>query len=290
MRVLVTGGSGFLGSHVSDRLAELGHDVTVFDLVTTRSHRFIAGDLASLEDLTGACRGIEAVCHLAAVGDVTVAVRDPRLAAERNVCGTINVMEAGIRSGVARMIYGSTWEVYGEPRYAPLDEAHPTSPEHPYSITKLAGEQVALFYQRVHGLPVVSLRLGTAFGRRMRPTSVFCRFIAAAADGQPITIEGSGLQTRQFTHARDIANAFTLALTSTVSGEVFNIVAAETVSIRQLAEAVVARLPTEIVYKPPRAADVPVATVSSAKAERVLGWIPSVSFAAGLSDMLSQDT
>ena len=290
MRVLVTGGSGFVGSYVATELAEAGHQVAVFDLRPSRVGEFVQGDLTRLEDLVAATRDVDAVCHLGAVGDVYLAFEKPWLAASLNVVGTTNVMEAARVNGLRKVVYASTWEVYGHPIRQPIDEEHPCTPDHPYNITKLAGEQMVLSYSKLKGTPGVALRLGTAYGLGMRPNSVFSIFVDRARQGEPITIQGSGAQARQFTHAADIARAFRLAAESDVSGEAFNVVAEENVSIRQLAEMVAAELPTEVVFGEARVGDVASALVSSDKARRVLGWEPSVSFAAGLNEIIAART
>lgn len=286
MRVLVTGGSGFIGSHVVSALEDASHSVVIFDIQSPNSGDYIRGDLTNLDDLLIATEGIDAVCHLAAVGDVYLAFDKPYLAAELNVVGTANLMEACLRNQVAKVVYASTWEVYGEPHYQPVDEAHPCNPDHPYNLTKLAGEGIALSYDRLKGMPALSLRLGTAYGTRMRPNSVFAIFIARALRGEPLIIKGSGAQSRQFTHARDISQAFLRALESPARGEVFNIVGNENISIRQLAEMVVERIPTSITYEEARAGDISPALVSSEKARLELGWEPVVSFREGLSELV----
>src|SRR5438309_738679 len=136
--VAVTGAAGFLGSHVADVLTEQGHDVTVIDLVQRPGFRTAIADLGDAASIERALVGHEAVCHLAAIGDVYLAEREPALAAKVNVTGTANLCEAALRVGTTSVIYASTWEVYGPPRYQPIDEAHPTSPTHPYGVTKLA--------------------------------------------------------------------------------------------------------------------------------------------------------
>ncbi len=191
-----------------------------------------------------AAAGHDAVVHIGAIGDVYLAGEQPELAAAVNVTGSANVAAAALKAG-ARVVNASTWEVYGEPRYQPLDEEHPCQPDHPYNITKLAGEQLLLAADHLRDLPVISLRLGTAYGSGSRPNSVFRIFIDRARRGDPLTIQGDGQQGRQFTHASDIARAFSMACRSDVRGTALNTVAPETVSIKELAELVVARYPTE---------------------------------------------
>lgn len=288
MRVIVTGGTGFLGSHVADGVAAAGHEVVVFDQTAGARYRTIVGDLLDVESLKDAFAGADAVCHLAAVGDVYLAAERPALAASVNVTGTANVCEAALVTGIARVVIASTWEVYGTPRYEPLDERHPCEPDHPYNITKLAGERMALASAHLKKLDVVALRLGTAFGTRMRPNSVFRIFIDRALGGEPITIQGSGQQGRQFTHARDVAQAFVAALTKGPTGGVYNVVADRMVTIRELAEQVSAIAPTEIKYGAPRAGDVPSALVSAALALRELDWRAETPFEDGLREMVGE--
>lgn len=288
MRGVVTGGSGFLGSHVADHLANAGHEIVVYDAKRANRHACVVGDLLDPAALRAAFAGMDFVCHLGAIGDVYLAAEQPALAAAVNGAGTANVCDAALAANVGRVVVASTWEVYGEPKYQPIDELHPCEPDHPYNITKLAGERLALAYSRLRDLPVVALRLGTAFGTRMRPNSVFSIFIRHALAGEPITIQGSGQQGRQFTHASDIARGFESALTRGPKGEVYNLVSDRMVTIRELAEMVVAVAPTELTYGEARPGDVPSAIVSNEKAKADLGWIPQVDFLAGLTELVDQ--
>jgi UDP-glucose 4-epimerase len=289
LKAVVTGAAGFLGSHVADVLAERGTDVIVLDLADNPKHRTVRADLMEQGALEQAFRGADVVCHLAAVGDVYLAGEKPYLAAQVNATGTANVCEAAIKAGVPRVVYASTWEVYGTPQYQPLDEKHPTNPDHPYNITKLAGERLALAYGHLRkGLVVSALRLGTAFGTRMRPNSVFSLFIDRALRGEAITIQGTGQQGRQFTHARDIGSAFALAADRAANGSVYNVVGDEFVTIKQLAETVIAQIPGKIIYTEARAGDVPTAKVSSELIKRELSWKPKVAFADGLAEIVAE--
>jgi UDP-glucose 4-epimerase len=287
MKALVTGVAGFLGGHVARRLLNDGFDVTGFDLQpgSIAEVRWLKGDLGDVDAVTRAVASQDVVCHIGAIGDVYLAAAEPALAAAVNVTGSANIATAARQAG-ARVVYASTWEVYGEPQYEPVDEDHPCEPDHPYSITKLAGERMLMAAGHLNDIPVVALRLGTAYGSGLRPNSVFRIFIDRARQKQSITIQGDGSQSRQFTHAADIARAFSLAARSELRGMVFNTVAPEPISIKQLAEAVIARYPTDLLFAPARAGDVPPAIVSSARITETLGWVPEISFDAGVGELM----
>jgi len=287
MRALVTGAAGFLGRHVVRRLQEDGLDTTGFDRnpAPGLEGQLVLGDLLNQEGLTRAARGHQVICHIGAIGDVYLATEQPALAAAVNVTGSANVAEAARQVG-ARVVYASTWEVYGRPRYEPIEEGHPREPDHPYNITKLAGESLLLAADRLQDVPVLALRLGTAYGTGLRPNSVFRIFIDRAQRGQPILIQGDGSQARQFTHTADIARAFSLASRSELRGMALNVVAPDPISIKQLAELVVERFPTDVVFGPARAGDVPPALVSSERIGGLLGWRAEVPFERGLSELM----
>lgn len=284
--ILVTGGSGFLGINVAQYLKEKGYNPIVFDIKPSSYFSYITGDLLNVEDLKKATREVESVCHFGAIGDVYLAAENPSLACAVNVVGTANLINACMYNKIKKVVYASTWEVYGKPEYQPIDENHPCSPDHPYNITKLAGEQIALSYSAFKGISVISLRLGTAYGLYMRPNSVFSIFITKALQNNQITIKGTGEQFRQFTHARDIAHAFLLALESNIHKDIFNVVSSDKISIRNLAESVIKVLPTTIKYEEARQGDVQSAFVSSKKIEEKLCWKSQVSFETGLREII----
>lgn len=288
MRVVVTGAAGFLGRHIARRFRDEGWEVTGFDVASFEEDGIHStqGDLTDANSVEQAIEKQDVVAHVGAIGDVYLAGDQPSLAAEVNVLGTANVAEVAVRHGT-RVVYASTWEVYGHPRYQPLDEEHPTMPDHPYSITKLAGESLLLSAADLRSLSAVALRLGTAYGSGLRPNSVFRIFIDRARKGEPITIQGDGSQGRQFTHASDIAEAFLKAAQSEISGVALNIVAPDTVSVRELAERVVERFPTELTFGEPRPGDVPPALVSADRANELLGWEATMPFAQGLDELIA---
>lgn len=287
MKILVTGAAGFLGRILTKHLLSDGFEVTTFDQADhgVDGAKPVIGDLLDVGALTVALQGHDAICHVGAIGDVYLAGEKPQLAASVNVVGSANVAEAA-RKSQARVVYASTWEVYGSPQTDPITEDHPCEPDHPYSITKLAGERLLLAADTLNDVPTVALRLGTAYGPGLRPNSVFRIFIDRARNKQPITIQGDGSQFRQFTHADDIARAFALACQSDIRGEVFNTVATDPVTIKQLAELVVEQFPTELSYGEARPGDVHPAMVSSEKAARLLGWKADVGFEEGVRRLL----
>jgi UDP-glucose 4-epimerase len=291
MRLLVTGTAGFLGGHVARHLVAVGHDVVGFDKEkgSDTSYESVIGDLLDPESVTSAAAGVDAICHLGAIGDVYLAGEQPQLAAAVNVTGSANVAIAAAEAG-AKLVYASTWEVYGEPEYQPIDEAHPLRPDHPYSITKLAGEQLLLAADRLQGVPATALRLGTTYGTGLRPNSVFRIFIDRARAGEPITIQGDGSQGRQFTYAADVAEAFEMACRSEIHGVAMNVVAPETTSIKELAKLIVDRFPTELTFGSARPGDVPPALVSPALAEKTIGWRATTSFEVGLRHLLEDES
>ena len=287
MRALVTGAAGFLGRHVARKFLEEGWEVTTFDnrAADVDGAEPIQADLLDSEAVEAAVAAVDVVAHVGAIGDVYLAAEKPELAAAVNVVGTTNIANAAVKHE-KRVVYASTWEVYGKPEYEPIDEDHPCRPDHPYNITKLGGEMMFLSACELRGLSGVALRLGTAYGSGLRPNSVFRIFIDRAKKGETITIAGDGSQGRQFTHASDIARAFLLAAESDVSGIALNTIAPETTTIRELAERVAARYPTEVQFGPKRPGDVPPSTVSPKKIEEVLGWRAETSFEVGLNELM----
>jgi len=290
MRVLVTGGAGFVGSHVLDRLQALGHEPRNFDLVESPYHRngnavdTVVGDLRDDRAVRAAVRGCDAVLHLAAVADVNHVVDDPVRAEDVNVRGTRIVLDAARAEGLDRVVYASTVWVYGNALHdTPVTEDTPlTMPTHLYTATKLAGEMYTRSYGELYGVPHTILRFGIPYGPRARAAAVLAAFVARAREGQPLTIAGDGAQTRQFVYVEDLAEGVVASLAPQASDRTYNLVRDEAVSIRQIADTVrdlVADVP--IVHGPPRAADVELAQVSGERAAAELGWNPSTTFADG---------
>lgn len=288
MKVLVTGGSGFIGSHVVDKLRDKGIAVRIFDMVipTFRSDvEFYHGSLLDLEALRMAFNGVEAVYHLAAVADVKDVYNEPAYAEAINVRGTIHVLEALRRStGPKRLIYGSTTWVYGSAAEPAVDERTPLgAPTHLYTATKIASEYYCQSYASMYNLSVTILRYGIPYGPRARDGAVVPLFVAKALRGEPLTIAGDGSQFRQFVYVEDLAEGNVLALKPIAQNKIYNLDGTEHVTIRQIAEAIqriVGNVAIESI--PARPADFAGKEVSSRLAREELGWEPKVRFEEGL--------
>lgn len=287
MRCLVTGGAGFIGSHVADVLADAGHGVRIFDLCRSRhapeADHFI-GSILDLEALREAMNGVEAVFHLAAVADVRDVFSDPLYAESVNVRGTVNILEAARRAGVARVLYGSTTWVYSEAPNETVDEETPIPPpRHLYTATKLAGEHYCRAYAELYGLHTTILRYGIPYGPRARDGAVIPAFVKRARSWEPIHISGDGSQYRQFVYVRDLACGNVAALANETPGRIFNLDGEKKISIRQIAEAVKQIVGgAEIEYGPPRPGDFGGKTALSLRARTELGWRPETPFGEGL--------
>ncbi|MBL0172645.1 MAG: NAD-dependent epimerase/dehydratase family protein [Gemmatimonadaceae bacterium] len=304
--VLVTGGAGFIGSHVGDRFVAGGWDVTVLDDLSSGreenlppSARFVRGDITTPE-AAALVRdgGFDVICHLAAQIDVRRSVLDPVYDATRNILGTLNIMQAVQASGHAtRVVFSSTGgALYGDFDPPPSTEVFAKDPESPYGITKLSVEYYLAYYGRVHGLDTVALRYGNVYGPRQDPhgeagvVAIFCNRIL---DGRALTVYGDGEQTRDYVYAGDVANANFAAATSEtlpkpgrLDARAFNIGTSIETSVNTLATTLqsVAGATAAIDYAPARAGELARSALQTSKAREVLGWTPTVSLPDGLAN------
>jgi UDP-glucose 4-epimerase len=287
VRVLVTGGAGFIGSHVVDRLLAAGIAPRIFDVRPSAHHGTevdaVVGDLLDREALQKAMTGCDAVVHLAAAADVDDVARRPAEAEAVNARGTLNVLEAARGAGVARVVYASTIWVYGSATGV-VDEDHAVElPDHLYTATKLAGEMYCRSYAALYGLHCTVLRFGIPYGPRARPAGVIPIFVRKALAGEPLTIAGEGLQSRRFVYVEDLADGVVRALAPQAVGRVYNLVGEESVTVRAIADAIRDLVgDVAIVHTPARAADFAGAEVCGARAASELGWRPATSFEEGV--------
>jgi UDP-glucose 4-epimerase len=298
MRALVTGGAGFIGSHVVDRLLDDGHAVRVLDNFSTgrpenlahrRGHPQLEvrqGDAAEARAIRAAMDGVDWVFHLAALADIVPSIQRPLDYYQANVNGTVSVLEAARAAKVARLVYTASSSCYGIPDAFPTPESAPIRPQYPYALTKFLGEQLALHWCQVYKLPVVSLRLFNVYGPRSRTAgaygAVFGVFLAQKLAGQPFTVVGDGAQTRDFVFVTDAADAFVRAAQSPRAGEVFNVGTGQPQSINRLVEL----LGGEVVHVPKRPGEPDCTWAQTAAIRERLGWRPQVSFEDGVRIML----
>lgn len=287
MKVLVTGGSGFIGSHVVDKLKEKGVEVRVYDGIMP-SYRtdieFYQGSILDTSALGFAMNGVDVVFHLAAVADVKDVYNEPHYSESINVRGTINVLEAARKVGIKRIIYGSTTWVYSEADTDKVDESTPLhAPTHLYTATKLAGEYYCQAYIKLYNMEITILRYGIPYGPRARDGAVIPIFVKKALNGEPLTLAGDGSQFRKFIYVEDLAEGNVLALKTIAKNKIYNLDGKEKISIKQIAETIQKILGNvKIKYVPARPGDFSGKEISSELAKRELSWEPKTSFEEGV--------
>ena len=296
---LVTGGAGFIGSHMVERLLHDGHEVRVVDNFSTgralnlahlRDHPKLTvheADVADARRIGPWFAGVDWVFHMAALADIVPSIKQPLAYHHSNVDGTVSVLEAARAAGVKRFLYTASSSCYGIPDRYPTPETADIRPQYPYALTKFLGEHYALHWSQVYRLPVVSLRLFNVYGPRSRTSgtygAVFGVFLAQHLHQQPLTIVGDGTQRRDFTFVTDVVDAFVTAARSDVEGEVFNVGSSDTYSVNRLA----ALIGGETVHIPKRPGEPDCTFADTAKIRRVLGWQPRTSFEDGVRIMLA---
>lgn len=298
-RVLITGGAGFIGSHLARRLAAVAEVTVLDDLRSGFEHnlagvrcRFVRGSILDESALGPAIAGADTVYHLAALVSVPESVARPALCAELNTEGTRRVLAAARLAGARKVVLASSAAIYGDDPTVPKVETMPPAPRSPYAATKLAGEGLLEEYHAAHGLGTTSLRFFNVFGPGQDPRSAYAAavpiFIARALRGEPIVIHGDGGQTRDFIHVADVVGALLFAgATDTLNGT-YNVGSGRGRSIRELAEEII-RLTgarSGMMFEPARAGDVR-HSVASADRLRAAGWRPLLSFEGGLAETIA---
>jgi UDP-glucose 4-epimerase len=298
-KALVTGGAGFIGSHLVEALLSRGHQVVVIDnlanarlenLETVKNDPKLSvhvTDVTDFDGIKGLFAGVQWVFHLAALADIVPSIQQPLRYHKANVDGTASVLEAARFAGVERFLYAASSSCYGLPDVYPTPETAAIRPMYPYALSKYLAEEMVLHWAQVYGLPAVALRLFNVYGPRTRTSgtygAVFGVFLAQKLHGKPFTIVGDGSQTRDFTFVTDVVSAFIAAADSKVRGEVFNVGSGATQSINRLVEL----LGGECTYIPKRAGEPDGTFADIAKITKTLAWRPSVSFETGVAAMLS---
>lgn len=300
-RALVTGGCGFIGSHLVDRLVEEGWAVTVLDsllsgrLENLSQHqnnpqvKFFEVDVADFNAVLPHFKNMEWVFHLASRGEIVPSINEPLAYHKDNVQGTVNVCEASRRHNVQRFVYAASSSCYGIPARYPTTEEASIQPCYPYALFKYLGEQAVLHWWKVYRLPAVSLRLGNVYGPRSRTSgaygAVIGTFLAQKLNGKPFTLVGDGTQRRDFLYVTDCADAFVRAAASDRAGEVYNVGSDAPQTVNRLMELLGGG---DVVHLPKRPAEPDVVYLDTAKIKRDLNWKPSTSFEKGIGQVLEQ--
>jgi len=296
MKILVTGGAGFIGSHVAEAFQQAGHEVHVLDdLSSGRRENVPPGVVLHVMDIRSgeveelwAEHGFEVLCHHAAQMDVRRSVSDPLFDAEVNVLGTLRLLEAGRKHGLRKVIFASTGgAIYGEPEYVPQDEDHPVRPVSPYGVTKLAGEKYLHYYYVQYGIPYVALRYANVYGPRQNPhgeAGVVAIFLERILRGQQSIIYGDGRQTRDFTYVEDVVRANMLAL-AYPEPDVFNVGTGQETDVLSLFRLICQATGSDIpeVHGPPRPGEQRRSVLGYKKIRDRMGWEPSVSLQEGIA-------
>jgi UDP-glucose 4-epimerase len=296
---LVTGGAGFIGSHIVAELVRRGEQVRVFDNFSTgketnltamrQSINLVRGDLRDMETVRHTVSGVDYVLHQGALSSVARSVDDPLTSDACNVMGTLNLLIAARDAGVRRVVYASSSSVYGDSPTLPKHEDMRLSPKSPYAVSKLAGEHYCQAFTEVYGLETVSLRYFNVFGPRQDPTSQYSAviplFITALLRGEPPTVHGDGQQSRDFTYVANNVQANLLAATASgVAGQVFNVACGKRYTLLELLDILKDILGTDItpVHSAPRPGDVRHSLADISRAQRALGYRVGVPFEEGL--------
>lgn len=297
-RVLVTGGAGFIGSHLVDRLLEDGHSVMVIDNFSTgrpenlehqknnRNLHLVEEDISVFEAIKQYFENVEVVFHLAALADIVPSIVNPAGYYQSNVTGTFSVAEACRVLGVKKLVYAASSSCYGTPDVYPTAEVSKISPEYPYALTKYLGEKIILHWAKIYKLSVISLRLFNVYGPRSRTSgtygAVFGVFLAQKLSNKPFTVVGDGKQKRDFIYVSDVVEAFIKAAYSDVKNEIFNVGSGNPQDINKL----VSLLQGYKVHIPKRPGEPDCTWADITKIRALLGWRPKVSFEEGIEEML----
>ncbi len=298
MKTLVTGGAGFIGSHLVEALVGRGDRVVVIDNLSTGRMEnlsflekkspveFHRADISDPEAIADCFQGVETVFHIAALADIVPSIQRPQDYHRANVDGTVNVLEAARANGVKKFIYAASSSCYGIPDVYPTPESAPARPQYPYALTKYVGEQYVMHWSRVYGLPAVSLRFFNVYGPRSRTSgtygAVFGVFLAQKLAGKPFTVVGDGTQKRDFVFVADVVRACLAAAEKDGGGGIFNVGGGNPSSVNKLVEL----LGGDVVFIPKRPGEPDLTYADISAIKTALGWKPEVGFEQGVGIML----
>ncbi len=297
--IVVTGGAGFIGSYLVERLINDGHDVLCLDnfdnyydpaikrdnvtrFKNKENFTLLKGDILDHDMVHKALSGADCVFHLAAQAGVRTSVKDPIKVHEINTAGTLNILQAALDCGVRKVVYASSSSVYGKVEYLPFDESHPRVPVSPYGLSKLMAEEYCRIFNEIYGLETVSLRYFTVYGPRMRPDLAISIFAKRALQNLPLEVFGSGEKTRDFTYIDDVVCANVLAMKC--NRGVFNIGSGHRISVKELAELIIQLTGSrsKIVFRDDARGDAQHTWANTDRAKAKLGWCSKVGIEEGL--------
>lgn len=302
MKVFITGGAGFIGSHLADRLLEVGAEVRILDDLSTGKREnlpdhdaleFIEGDIRDTEMVSRCLEGIDAVVHLAAIASVQASIDDPIRTHQVNFDGTLNLLEASRRTGIKRFLYACSAAVYGDAASVPVSENVALNPLSPYAVDKLTGEYYLLHYHRKHGLAATSFRFFNIYGPRQDPSSpysgVISIFVSRLQRNRPVTLFGDGSQTRDFVYVADLADLLARTVYGLDGvGGVFNVGTGMRYSLLQLLDYLEKLSGKKIVrqHEAARLGDIQHSCADVSRLKRVFGSAPATPFDQGLKKLL----
>ena len=298
IKYIITGGAGFIGSHLIEKLIKKNKKIIVLDNLSTgrlenikrfkKKIRFIKCDISKTGNWTKEFKGKCYVFHLASLADIVPSIQNPKKYFESNVNGTLNILEACRKAKIIKFIYSASSSCYGIPKTYPTKESEKINPMYPYALTKKMGEDLIVHWSKVFNIPFISLRLFNVYGTRSRTSgtygAMFGVFLAQKLANRPFTIVGSGKQTRDFTYVTDVVDAFLKCSKSKISNEIFNIGSGKTISVNKITSLIKGK--KVFIKKRPGEPDCTFADIS--KIKKLIGWVPKINIEKGL-DMLLKD-
>ncbi len=292
MKFLVTGGAGFIGSHLCDLLIEDDHEVIAIDDLSNGQEsnlhediQFTKGDIRDFSLLQSLSQDCDAIFHQAAVADIQISLSQPKLVNQVNIGGTLNVLEAARRNDIPHVVFASSSSIYGEAK-PPISEETRPDPKSPYALTKLVGEHYLRIYAQIYGINCVALRYFNVYGPRQKPGPVIPSFISRAKSGEPLFIYGDGSQTRDFVYVKDVACA-NLAALSLTGFHTLNIGTGQPITVSELADMVVKGVGGRLEQKPSRPAEAQDSWADITLAQKRVGWNPQTGIGEGLAETLN---
>ncbi len=299
MKILITGGAGFIGSNLADRLVELGHKVSIIDNLSAgnlknltkikKKIKFYKLDISKYSvKLKKAFTGIECVYHFAGLADIVPSIKNPDKYFNSNVTGTLNVLKSIDKKSIKKLIYSASASCYGLPKKFPIKENSNIDTQYPYALTKFLGEKLIMHWEKVYNLPSVSLRFFNVYGPRSRTSgaygAVFGVFLAQKLSDKPLTIVGNGKQTRDFIHVYDLVSALILSIKKTKNGEIYNLGGGKEVSVNKIAKIIGGK--KIFIPKRPGEPDRTLADIS--KIKKSLNWKPKININDGVKDLIDK--